>query len=239
MLARMPGHGRHNGNALLRSLTAGNGIRLIHKLELRQLRAHESLADRGHRASHYYFPIGAVISTKMRMNDGARVEIRTIGCEGMLGHDDVFGLQHRRFEVTCQVPGDVLRIPAKIFNAEIRRNGNWRQVLDRYALTVFSFSAQSIACNGLHSIAQRCARWLLITRDRVNHDRFHLTHEALAAMLGVRRSGVSVAVKALQDSGLIEYKRGNMQLLRSRELERHSCECYRVAARESARLMSA
>lgn len=104
---------------------------------------------------------------------------------------------------------------------------------------VLSFMTQSVACNGLHSVAQRCARWLLVTRDRVGAIEFSLTHELLARMLGVQRSGVSIAVKRLARLGLIDYRFGRVRIVEARGLERESCDCYRIIVRERQRLLRA
>lgn len=225
-------------NHLLQLLAARPVNPLSRKLKLENLHLGRVLSGHGEPSTDFYFPTGGVISAMVRMSDGTRMEIRAIGREGVLGTDGVYGLHHGRFELVCQVAGPVLRVPSKAFHAEMARSAYLRTLLQRYSYGVFSFMAQSIACNGLHSIAQRCARWLLVTRDRVGGNEFRLTHHALAIMLGVRRSGVTVAVQALQNAGAIQYNRGIIRILNARELERKSCECYATVVHETKRLLA-
>jgi CRP-like cAMP-binding protein len=126
---------------------------------------------------------------------------------------------------------------ATLFNKELARSASMRSVMHRYAHAFFNQVAQSAACNQFHSIQQRCCRWMLMTHDRMESDEFLLTQEFLAMMLGVQRTGVTVAASALQRAGLIRYKRGNVTILDRRGLQRHSCECYGVSKREFDRLL--
>ena len=126
---------------------------------------------------------------------------------------------------------------ATLFKKELARSASMRTVMLRYAHAFFNQVAQSAACNHFHPIEQRCCRWLLMTHDRMNSDEFLLTQEFLAMMLGVQRTGVTVAAGALQRAGLIRYKRGNVTIIDRRGLERRSCECYGVSKRSSIALL--
>jgi CRP-like cAMP-binding protein len=136
-----------------------------------------------------------------------------------------------------QVAGSGLRMKADVFREEMERNSAFRTVMLRYAHAFFNLVAQSAACNTFHSLEQRCCRWLLMTHDRMQCDEFQLTQEFLAMMLGVRRSGVTVAAGALQRHGLIHYIRGNVSILDHTGLQEQSCECYGISKREFDRLL--
>jgi CRP-like cAMP-binding protein len=136
-----------------------------------------------------------------------------------------------------QVPGVGLRMKATLFTRELARSASMRTVMLHYAHAFFNQVAQSAACNQFHSIEQRCCRWMLMTHDRMQSDEFLLTQEFLAMMLGVQRTGVTVAAGALQRTGLIHYRRGNVTIVDRRGLIRRSCECYGVSKREFDRLL--
>ena len=133
------------------------------------------------------------------------------------------------------VPG--LRMKATLFQKELARSASMQTVMLRYAHALFNQVAQSAACNQFHTLEQRCCRWLLMTHDRMQSDEFLLTQEFLAMMLGVQRTGVSVAAGALQRAGLIRYKRGNVTMIDRRGLQQRSCECYGVSKKEFDRLL--
>jgi CRP-like cAMP-binding protein len=135
------------------------------------------------------------------------------------------------------VPGETLRMDADHFRSEVEGNGKLRQVMLAYAQALFAQISQGVACNGVHTIQERCARWLLETHDRAASDRFMLTQEFLPDMLGVRRPSVTVAARSLLQAGVIEYERGRITVLDRRALEQASCECYRVIKTEYGRLV--
>jgi CRP-like cAMP-binding protein len=136
-----------------------------------------------------------------------------------------------------QVPGAGLRMKATLFKEELARSDSMRTVMLRYANAFFNQIAQSAACNQFHSLEQRCCRWLLMTHDRMHSDEFLLTQEFLAMMLGVQRTGVTAAAGALQQAGLIRYKRGNVTIVDRRGLQDRSCECYGVSKMQFDRLL--
>ena len=165
------------------------------------------------------------------------MEMATIGREGMVGLPIFLEADTMPSRAFGQVPGGALRITAAAFTEEIKRNGPLVRVLNRYTLALFNQVAQTTACNRVHLLEQRCARWLLQTHDRVASDQFLLTQEFLAQMLGVRRSGVSAAAGLLQKAGLIRYARGRITVLDRPGLESAACECYGVIKREFDRLL--
>ena len=174
-----------------------------------------------------YFPRSGVMSSVMIMLDGSTAEIVATGSEGMLGYSTFLGATRSVEEVFCQIPPCVCRrLPTAEFVAEIARNGTLTAIVHNYTRSVLATSAQLIACNALHAVNERCARWLLMCRDRVGADEFPLTQEFLATMLGVRRATVTVAAGTLQTAGLIAYRHGRVKILDAAGLEAASCECY-------------
>ena len=178
--------------------------------------------------------VGSLVNT---MANGDAAEVGTIGNEGVVGLPLLLGDDRAPTSVYVQVPGSGLRMKAKLFNKELARSASMRTVMLRYAHAFFNQVAQSAACNQFHSLEQRCCRWMLMTHDRMHSDEFLLTQEFLAMMLGVQRTGVTAAAGALQRTGLIRYKRGNVTILDRRGLMYRSCECYGVSRREFDRLL--
>ncbi len=178
--------------------------------------------------------VGSLVNT---MKNGNAAEVGTIGNEGVVGLPIVFGDNRAPTSVYVQVPSAGLRMKAALFKKELTRSASMRAVMLHYAHAFFNQVAQSAACNQFHSIEQRCCRWMLMTRDRMQSDDFLLTQEFLAMMLGVQRTGVTAAAGALQRAGLICYKRGNVTIMNRRGLIRRSCECYAVSKREFDRLL--
>ena len=183
-----------------------------------------------------YFPIDSVTSMLVMMTDGSAVEAGTVGREGMIGAQSAFASARMMERWIAQVPGAAVRIPVGDFRAAFRCSPVLRIMVQRYVQSYMAFLAQSVACNGLHVVLERCARWLLLTQDRAGRSDFALTHEFLAMMLGVRRPGVSVAAGTLAEAGLITYVRGRVSILDRAGLEAAACECYRITTNEFARL---
>lgn len=202
------------------------------------IRAHDRLSSRGSALPTVFFPVGAVISAVCVSGD-AEMDVHGVGREGMIGGQDMFALKRSRFDLVCQIGGGILSMPALTFGRHLASSAELRKILSMYAKGVLTFTTQSVACNGLHSVAQRTARWLLVTRDRVGAVEFSLTHELLARMFGVRRSSVSIAVKRLARLALIRYQFGRVRIIDARRLESESCDCYRVVVRETERLLEA
>ncbi len=224
-------------NRLLGLLTSGDYARLRPHLHRIPLGYRKSLYRARKTAEFVYFietGVGSLVNT---MANGQAAEVGTIGNEGVVGLPLLFGDDTAPTSVYVQVPGAGLRMKAKRFENELARSASMRAVMLRYAHAFFNQVAQSAACNHFHSIQQRCARWMLMTHDRMESDEFLLTQEFLAMMLGVQRTGVSGAAGGLQQAGLIRYNRGHVTILDRSGLVRRSCECYGVSKREFDRLL--
>ena len=219
------------GNRLLAVLAPEERDRLLRGAKSEPVEAHQVLYTAGREISHVYFPVTGMISLVVKMTDADDVEAMTIGNEGVIGIAVILGVASSTMEALCQIPGRALKVPARAVVEEIRRTASVNRLLLRYAEAMMVQLAQHAACNRTHSIEQRCARWLLMTRDRVASDEFPLTQQFLAEMLGVRRATVTMIAGALHKAGLIDYSRGRIRIVDGRGLERVACECYDVVRR--------
>jgi CRP-like cAMP-binding protein len=186
---------------------------------------------------HVYFVDQGMISVVSIMENGASIEVGTIGNEGMAGLSVVLGVDTVPYRHIVQVPGGARRMTVAALMAELKQDRFLRRILYRYHAAFVTQVMQGMACNGLHSIGQRCCRWLLTTQDRVGSHELAITHDFLAQMLGVRRATVSDVLRPLQDEGLIKARRGKVTILDSHRLAAASCECYRVIRDEYQRLL--
>jgi CRP-like cAMP-binding protein len=198
----------------------------------------ETLFKAGELIEFFYFPLDGVISMIASTESGRSVEVGIVGREGATDVSIVLGDDISSHHGIVQLAGSALKLSAVALREELRRDSGLRSVLLRYSRFTLAQATQSVACNGLHSLEQRCARWLLGMRDRVGSDTFPMTHEFLAYMLGVRRAGVTVAARALQHDGRVRYARGRMTILDADGLEADACECHRVLKNELARLLA-
>ncbi|HEU4561941.1 MAG TPA: Crp/Fnr family transcriptional regulator [Longimicrobium sp.] len=171
------------------------------------------------------------------MDDGSAVETATIGNEGLVGVPVFLGAMQMAGQAFAQVPGEAYRLPAGALREEVRRGSALATLLGRYTQALFTLVAQSSACNRKHAVEQRCARWLLMTHDRVPGDTFELTQHFLSQMLGVRRATVNEAAAALQERGLIDYTRGRITIIDRAGLEAAACACYAIIRNEFARML--
>lgn len=224
-------------NRLLAALPLEEYERLVSNLETVSLTLKQVLYEPNVPIQHVYFPNHGVVSLVNFMEDGTVVEIATVGNEGMLGIPVFLGVDKSPQQAFIQIPGDSMRMKADVFKNEVNRGGPLQSLVQRYTQALFNQIAQSAACNRIHSIEERCCRWLLMTRDRVGSDQFLLTQEFLSQMLGVRRPSVSVVAAILQKAGLINYSRGRMTILNREGLEASTCECYRIVQEEFERLL--
>ena len=186
---------------------------------------------------HVYFPETAIASVVNVLDDGREIEVATVGYEGMVGLALFLGAKQTPARAFWQVAGTAFRLDGAFLQKEKRTGSALAATLGLYTQGFFAQIAQSVTCNRRHSLEQRCARWLLMTHDRVPGDDFPLTQEFLGKMLGVRRTGVSEVAGKLQRKGVLKYRRGCMSVTDRRGLERLSCECYHVVAREYRRLL--
>ena len=224
-------------NRLLAALPREDYERLLAKLDMVSLAIKQIVYEPNGPIPHVYFPTSAVTSVISIMEDGVGVEVATVGNEGMVGLPLFLGAATTPLQAFCQVPGAAARLKADVFRDEIDRGSPLHGLLQRYTQALLNQIAQSAACNRVHSIDQRCARWLLMTHDRVRADQFLLTQEFLAQMLGVRRASVNTAAGMLQKAGFIRYTRGRITVTDRPGLESASCECYRIIKEDFDRLL--
>jgi CRP-like cAMP-binding protein len=219
-----------NPNLLLAALPAVEYQRIAQSLETVPLKLKAVIHPAGESIAHVYFPGGGFISTLAVLKDGGMVEVATIGREGMVGVSAV--LDDSRVSSTSMVQGSAdtcYRMKASAFRREMDRRGVFYELLSRYSQALVGFVMQSTACNAVHSVEQRLARWLLMARDRMESNEFPLTQEFVAMMLGASRPTVTVVAGTLQKAGLITYHRGLLKIVDGKKLEAASCECYRTA----------
>jgi CRP-like cAMP-binding protein len=224
-------------NRILAALPPQETDALRPLLEAVQLTFRQDLYETNRPVEHVYFPHRGVVSMVNPISDGSVVEVATVGPEGMVGIPVFLGAERMASKAFVQIPGEGARIEADAFREVIGRSPALNRLLLRYTLALMNQMAQNAACNRTHAVEERCARWLLMTQDRVGEATFPLTQEFLAEMLGVRRPTVSIAAGMLARAGLISYVRGQMTILDRPGLEAASCECYRVIAGEFERLV--
>jgi CRP-like cAMP-binding protein len=225
-------------NRILAALSPAAREALLPHMERVSLKMKELLYDMDQPIIRAYFPLSGVMSMVSTTDNGNTVEVATIGNEGVIGLPLFLRSDSIPLKTFAQIPGESLAMKARDFQEAVRNvNGELNEVLHRYTLALFNQIAQHAACSGMHSIEERCARWLLMTHDRVGQDEFPLTQEFLAQMLGVRRASVTVAAGMLQKAGLITYARGVITILNREGLEAASCEHYGLIKKEYDRLL--
>jgi len=224
------------GNRLLARLPPEEYQRLLTRLQVVPLALKHVLYEARSPIDYAYFPNRGVVSALTVMEDGRAIEVATIGDEGMVGLPLLVGARTTANRVIVQVPGEALRMAEDVLRDEVSRDSPLRRLLVLYHTAFLAQVSQAVACNGLHSVHQRCCRWLLMTQDRARSDVFPMTHEFLAEMLGVRRSTVSEVLEPFQGEGLIRYSRGKCTVLDRDGLKAGACECYRRINEEFVRL---
>jgi CRP-like cAMP-binding protein len=224
-------------NRILASLPSSSYGRLMSRMEVVPFPRRQSLQEPHKPVSHVYFPRTGVASIVTRMAEGGIIEVATIGNEGLVGLSAYFGDGRFPMEVFVQIPGEAVRMEADIFRREARADEAFARVIRRYTQALLVQIGQSFACNRVHPIHERCARWLLMSHDRVPGEEVDLTQEFLAEMLGVRRAGVTQAASILRRRKLIDYRRGKIRILDRKGLERAACECYGFIRSEHDRQM--
>jgi len=233
---RQAPHGAER-NWLLAALSPEEYLPLASCFETVTLAAGQRLGASHEPIPYVYFPQSGVVSILKHMADGTETEVGTVGAEGMSALAVFLGGDEMPTECVVQIAGAARRITATDLQAASVQGAPLHEVLRCYTQYLFDQVAQSVACNRLHSVEQRCARWLLMTYDRVGTDAFALTHEHLAALLGVRRAGISVAAEALRKAGAVAYSRGTVRILDPARLESAACECYRATREDFDRLL--
>lgn len=224
-------------NRLLRALPLEEYERLLLQLVPARLRLKQVLVEPDTPIEHVWFVREGVVSMIATGQEEGDIEVGTIGREGLVGLPVLHGVDAMPYRVFVQVEGDGWRLPAESFRRMIDERPAVRHLCLRFAQYFSDQLAQSVACNRLHTLEERCARWLLMTHDRIQGDSFELTHEFLALMLGVRRAGVTVAMGTLQSAGLLRYTRGRVEIVDRPALEQQSCACYAITQRELTRLL--
>jgi CRP-like cAMP-binding protein len=235
----VPSPDRGIANRLLVGLPDNDYQRLLPEMKIVPLTVKQVLHRQDRPIRHVYFPNGGVCSFTAVMKSGARVEVATVGKEGMVGIRTFLGGSDALSECFVQsaAPSSTaVQLPAELFRQELARHGALEHVMQRYSQAFLSSLMQCIACNALHTIQQRCSRWLLMVHDRMDGEGFVLTQQFLAMMLGTRRPTVNVVATKLQRMGLIRYTRGRIQVLDRKGLESASCECYDTIQRAFERL---
>ena len=219
-----------SANNLLAALPADDYARLAPTLGNIPLKLKRFLYKPGEAIDQVYFPGGGFASVVTVLKDGAMVEVATIGREGMLGMSAALNCDPSPAATMVQAETEVCyTMSAKAFREEMDRRGAFYELLTRYGQALVGFIMQSTACNAVHSVEQRLARWLLLAHDRVGKDDFPLTQEFAAMMLGTSRPTVTVVAGTLQKAGLIKYHRGHVTVVNRTNLEAASCECYQTA----------
>jgi len=213
------GHAPAGQNRLLSKLPNDYYRELAPKLETVHLELRQILYESQRPIEHVYFPINCVLSMLAEMEEDSLVEVATVGNEGMVGLPLFLGATTTPGMAFSQIAGEALRMSATAFLAAKQDSGPFGELLHRYTQALMVQISQGTACNRVHEIAQRCARWLLLTHDRVGADKFLLTQEFLSQMLGVRRATVNDIALRFQEASYIEYSRGRIRILRREKLE--------------------
>lgn len=217
-------------NLLLAALPLKDYARILPLFDIVPLPLKKVLHKSGERIEYVYFPGGGFCSELAALRDGAMVEIATIGREGFVGVAAMFNGGRLPSVAMVQAEMDTCyRMPAVVFRREMDRRGAFHDLAARYAQAHLGLVMQSTACNAVHVVEQRLARWLLMVHDRVGRDHFPLTQEFVAMMLGVARPTVTVVAGTLQKAGLITYRHGQVTIVNRRKLAAASCECYETA----------
>jgi CRP-like cAMP-binding protein len=207
---------------------------LLHPVSLAQ---YSVVFEAGMPLSHVLFIDEGIVSIVSTMSDGATMEIGIIGNEGLAGIRAVMGVETVSYRHTVQIAGRGRRFSTAALRNELRHDSQLRRLLNRYCSAFMTQVMQSVACSGLHSVEQRCCRWLLTAYDRLGTPEFDITHDFLARMLGVRRASVTDVLRPLQNQGLISSRRGHVTILDAKRLAANSCECYDFIRGEYQRLL--
>lgn len=223
-----------NSNLLLAALPPDDLAQMLPQLDEVRVEAGQVLCEAGDPILHIYFPHDCLVSLLGVAEGRMTLEVGQVGREGMLGATTALGHDTTQVRAVVQRAGTASRMDGGRFRLEVSRNPALQRVLYRYTDSLLAQAIQIAVCSRFHVLEARLARSLLITRDRLQSDKFHLTHEFLAHALGVRRVGVTKAASALQQQGLINYNRGNIEILDPERLAAAACSCYQIVREAGA-----
>lgn len=222
------GDGNHIHNDILLSLPAKEREMLFPKLELVRLQTHQVLHEPGDTLKSAYFCNTGLVSILSIFPDGKSVEVGLVGKEGFVGVPLVAGFRTAATRAIAQIEGSAFRVNAQTLMTLLRESPKLERKLQRFSQIMALQVTQIAACNRLHEVEERLARWLLMSADRIGSNSVPLTQDFLAQMLGTRRSSVTVAVGILQRAGLIAHTRGDVEIIDRKLMEEASCECYGI-----------
>ena len=220
--------GNRVDNKILLSISDKEYALIRPHLEFLNMPHHLNLYEPGQPLEFVHFPNTGMVSLVIATVDGKTVEVGEVGREGFAGIQAAVGMNRNQTREVVQIAGDGFRVRIGALKGVLQSPPGLQRILTRYAVVQGMQFAQTAACNRLHNIEQRLARWLLITQDRVESPTLAITHDFLATMLGTDRPTVSLAVSILQNKQIIEYARGAVQILNLRKLKECACECYEV-----------
>jgi CRP-like cAMP-binding protein len=223
-----------SSNLLLAALPPQDLAQMLPQLDEVRVEAGQVLCEAGDPILHIYFPHDCLVSLLGVAEGRMTLEVGQVGREGMLGATTALGHDTTQVRAVVQRAGSASRMDGGRFRLEVSRNPALQRVLYRYTDSLLAQAIQIAVCSRFHVLEARLARSLLITRDRLQSDKFHLTHEFLAHALGVRRVGVTKAASALQQQGLINYSRGNIEILDPERLAAAACTCYQIVREAGA-----
>jgi CRP-like cAMP-binding protein len=225
-------------NRLLAAIPAESLDALRPHMEELTLELHTPLIVPNEPIPYTYFPLSCLASLVTVLEDGSTVEAGSVGHEGMVGIPILLNAATTPMQTVVQIGGRAIRIPSDVLKKLFDTDPAVHVLLHRYIHSLFVIASQSTACNRRHQVDERLARWLLMSSDGIGSDDLAITHEYLAAMLGVRRAGVTDAALKLQEDGLIQYRRGGTRIIDRRALEARACECYELVHDEIERVFS-
>ena len=226
------GDGNGIGSKILLSLPSNELEQLLPKLEFVRLKLHQILYNPGDTMKSGYFVNSGLLSVLAVQPEGKSVEVGLIGNEGFAGTSLLVGYRTSPTRIVTQGDGSAYRCDAEALREIVRRSPELEKQLHRFAHRLAMQTTQLAACNRLHDVEERLARWILMTHDRLEGNHLPLTQEFLSQMLGTRRASVTVAAGILQKAGLISYTRGNVTILDRQNLESAACDCYGIVLRQ-------
>jgi CRP-like cAMP-binding protein len=225
-------HGNEIANRILLAIPKASLERIRPGLQLIETKRRQVIDHVDGPIEHMYFVNRGLVSVVKVMQDGRSVEIGAVGVEGITDPSALFGIDRAVMETMVQIPGTAFRIRREALRSQMVEDAALRSVMQGYARFAYAQLGQSAACNRLHSLEERCCRWLLTAHDSALSDSFPLTHEYLAMMLGSQRPSVSITAHILKRAGLIDYNREVVTILDRDGLEENACECYASLRRQ-------